>query len=85
MSIVNFHARKHHTEKMIGVLNLQGGVVEHLDHLERLGVKALPVKEAADFQGLAGLIIPGGESTCLSRLLRIFAWMRSSSGSFTGG
>ena len=58
---------------MIGVLNLQGGVVEHLDHLERLGVKALPVKEAADFQGLAGLIIPGGESTCLSRLLRIFA------------
>lgn len=58
---------------MIGVLNLQGGVVEHLDHLERLGIKALPVKEAADFTDLAGLIIPGGESTCLSRLLRIFA------------
>jgi 5'-phosphate synthase pdxT subunit len=59
--------------KPIGVLNLQGGVVEHLDHLERLGIYARPVKEAADFEDLAGLIIPGGESTCLSRLLRIFS------------
>ncbi len=56
----------------IGVLDLQGGVCEHLDHLDRLGVRCLPVKEAADFKGLAGLIIPGGESTCLARLLRIF-------------
>ncbi|MFH0801683.1 MAG: pyridoxal 5'-phosphate synthase glutaminase subunit PdxT [bacterium] len=38
-----------------------------------MGVEALPVKEAADFQDLAGLIIPGGESTCLSRLLRVFS------------
>ena len=59
--------------KALGVLNLQGGVVEHLDHLERLGINARPVKEEADFQDLAGLIIPGGESTCLSRLLRIFS------------
>lgn len=57
----------------LGVLNLQGGVVEHLDHLQRLGISARLVKEAADFDGLAGLIIPGGESTCLSRLLRIFS------------
>ena len=57
---------------MIGVLNLQGGVVEHLDHLERLGIPGVPVKEPADFQNLAGLIIPGGESTCLSRLMHIF-------------
>ncbi|MDP2268317.1 MAG: pyridoxal 5'-phosphate synthase glutaminase subunit PdxT [Deltaproteobacteria bacterium] len=55
------------------MLNLQGGVVEHLDHLERLGVNARPVKEEADFQERAGLLIPGGESTCLSRLLRIFS------------
>ena len=48
-------------------------MVEHLDHLERLGINARPVKEEADFEGLAGLIIPGGESTCLSRLLRIFS------------
>lgn len=59
--------------KTIGVLSLQGGVVEHLDHLARLGITARPVKDANGLVGLAGLIIPGGESTCLSRLLRIFA------------
>ncbi|PIE82893.1 MAG: pyridoxal 5'-phosphate synthase glutaminase subunit PdxT [Candidatus Contendobacter odensis] len=57
--------------KIIGVLDLQGGVQEHLDHLERLGVIGRPVKHAAEFEGLAGLIIPGGESTCLSRLLNV--------------
>jgi 5'-phosphate synthase pdxT subunit len=57
---------------VIGVLDLQGGVSEHIDHLERLGIQGVRVKEAGDFQGLAGLIIPGGESTCISRLLRIF-------------
>ncbi len=56
----------------IGVLDLQGGVCEHLDHLLRLGIDARPVKQTADFEGLAGLILPGGESTCLARLLRIF-------------
>ncbi|MFA4945768.1 MAG: pyridoxal 5'-phosphate synthase glutaminase subunit PdxT [Lentisphaeria bacterium] len=55
---------------MIGVLDLQGGVVEHLDHLERLEVPARRVKTAAELPGLAGLILPGGESTCLGRLLR---------------
>ncbi len=57
---------------MIGVLNLQGAVVEHLDHLDRLGIPGIPVKNPADFSKLSGLIIPGGESTCMSRLLRIF-------------
>lgn len=57
---------------MIGVLNLQGAVVEHLDHLDRLGIPGIPVKEPADFRKLSGLIIPGGESTCMSRLIRIF-------------
>jgi pyridoxal 5'-phosphate synthase pdxT subunit len=60
-------------EKMIGVLNLQGDVCEHLDHLERLGVAARPVKQAGDFEDLVGLILPGGESTCLARLLQIFS------------
>jgi 5'-phosphate synthase pdxT subunit len=58
---------------MIGVLNLQGGVVEHLDHLDRIGIPAIPVKQQSDFAHLAGLIIPGGESTCMSRLIRIFS------------
>jgi 5'-phosphate synthase pdxT subunit len=56
----------------IGVLDMQGGVQEHLDHLRRLGISARPVKRAAELEGLVGLIIPGGESTCLSRLLHIF-------------
>ncbi len=56
----------------IGVLDLQGGVQEHLDHLRRIGVAARPVKRATELVGLAGLIIPGGESTCLARLLHIF-------------
>jgi 5'-phosphate synthase pdxT subunit len=59
--------------RMIGVLDLQGDVCEHLDHLGRLGVAARPVKQAEDFEGLAGLILPGGESTCLARLLQIFS------------
>lgn len=57
---------------MIGVLDLQGDVVEHLDHLDRLGVPNRRIKEAAQLEDLAGLILPGGESTCLSRLIRIF-------------
>ena len=57
---------------VIGILDLQGGVHEHLDHLERLGVSARRVKQASDFADLAGLIIPGGESSCISRLLNIF-------------
>ncbi len=56
----------------IGVLDLQGGVQEHLEHLAQLGVRGRRVKKAEDFAGLCGLILPGGESTCLSRLLRIF-------------
>jgi 5'-phosphate synthase pdxT subunit len=57
---------------VIGVLDLQGGVQEHLEHLEKLGVAYKRVKQPEDFAELAGLIIPGGESSCLSRLLDIF-------------
>nr|VFJ76063.1 MAG: pyridoxal phosphate synthase yaaE subunit [Candidatus Kentron sp. FW] len=54
----------------IGIVDLQGGVVEHLAHLERLGVQAIRVRGASDLDNLAGLIIPGGESSCLTLLLR---------------
>jgi len=64
---------QHHIQKTtIGVLDLQGDVLEHLDHLARIGIRGQPVKTSADFSNLSGLIIPGGESTCLSRLIRIF-------------
>jgi 5'-phosphate synthase pdxT subunit len=68
---MSIHLIQNETD-MIGVLDLQGGVHEHLDHLERLGVPSKRVKHKSDFTELAGLIIPGGESTCLARLLNIF-------------
>jgi pyridoxal 5'-phosphate synthase pdxT subunit len=57
---------------VIGILDLQGGVHEHLEHLESLDIAYKKVKQPADFADLAGLIIPGGESSCISRLLNIF-------------
>jgi 5'-phosphate synthase pdxT subunit len=60
------------TRDKIGVLDLQGGVQEHLAHLDRLTLPYRKVKEPPHFEDLAGLIIPGGESTCLTRLLHIF-------------
>ncbi|KRN57911.1 pyridoxal 5'-phosphate synthase glutaminase subunit PdxT [Carnobacterium divergens] len=56
--------------KTVGVLNLQGAVAEHQRMLEALGVNVVLVKEAADLNSLDGLIIPGGESTAIGRLIR---------------
>jgi len=53
----------------IGILALQGGVVEHRQHLAALGVSAREVRTPEAIAGLSGLILPGGESTCLARLL----------------
>lgn len=69
----------------IGVLDLQGGVVEHLEHLAALDVPARRVKRAADLDGIAGLIIPGGESTCLIRLLRRYGLDREVEQRFRAG
>ena len=53
----------------IGVLALQGGVREHAAAFADLGEHVVEVRRPADLQGLAGLVIPGGESTTLSLLL----------------
>jgi len=58
--------------KKIGILALQGDVLEHMEHFERLRVPCKPVKDEKDFENINGLIIPGGESTCLFRLMKIF-------------
>jgi pyridoxal 5'-phosphate synthase pdxT subunit len=73
------------TRNRIGVLDLQGGVCEHLDHLERLGIAGKRVKEPPDFEDIAGLILPGGESTCLSRLMQIFGLERGLMEAFQRG
>ena len=54
----------------IGVLSLQGAFEEHLSCLDRLKVKAFEVRLPEEFDGLNGLVIPGGESTTMARLMR---------------
>lgn len=57
----------------IGVLSFQGSVEEHLACLQRLpGVRAIPVKTLPALQQADSLILPGGESTTISKLLDIF-------------
>jgi 5'-phosphate synthase pdxT subunit len=56
----------------IGVLALQGDVVEHLAALADIGAAAIPVKTFADLEKVDGLIIPGGESTTVMKLLDRF-------------
>ena len=53
----------------IGVLNLQGDVREHVAALCDVGVESRLIKRPDDLEGVAGLILPGGESTTLSMLL----------------
>ena len=54
---------------LIGVLDLQGDVREHVAALHEVGARSRLVKAPDDLQGLDGLILPGGESTTLSMLL----------------
>lgn len=54
---------------MIGVLALQGAFIEHVRVLARLGVATREVRQRKDLAGLDGLIIPGGESTTIGKLL----------------
>lgn len=56
----------------VGVLSVQGAVSEHLQHLERSGVEALAVKDAVSLEQVCGLIIPGGESTTIGKLIEAF-------------
>ena len=57
----------------IGVLALQGDVEEHLHALHRSGATAKPIKTAESLSTVDALIIPGGESTTVIRLLDRFA------------
>ncbi len=61
------------TKSLIGVLALQGDVVEHIASLERAGARAIAVKTQADLDEVDGLVIPGGESTTVMKLLERFA------------
>jgi pyridoxal 5'-phosphate synthase pdxT subunit len=57
---------------VVGVLALQGGVAEHLRALEQAGASPVPVRSPATLDEVAGLIIPGGESTTIWKLSQVF-------------
>jgi 5'-phosphate synthase pdxT subunit len=56
----------------VGVLALQGDFREHQLLLEQLGAEVVAVKTADQLEGIVGLVIPGGESTAISKLLENF-------------
>ena len=53
----------------IGVLALQGAVREHIRQLQSLGCETVEVKSLHDLSGINGLVLPGGESTTMRKLL----------------
>ncbi len=53
----------------IGVLAVQGAFAEHIALLRDIGVDAVPVRLPTDLEGLSGLILPGGESTAMRKLI----------------
>lgn len=55
--------------KRIGVLAVQGAFAEHIATLQSLGVAAVPVRLPGELKGNEGLIIPGGESTTIGKLI----------------
>jgi pyridoxal 5'-phosphate synthase pdxT subunit len=55
----------------IGVLAVQGNFREHAAMLRRLGAEPVEVRKPEQLEGLDGLIVPGGESTAIRRLMRI--------------
>ena len=56
----------------IGVLAVQGNFREHLAMLRELGAEAVEVRLPEQLEGLDGLVIPGGESTAIMRLMRLY-------------
>ncbi|MGR6521255.1 pyridoxal 5'-phosphate synthase glutaminase subunit PdxT [Rhodococcus erythropolis] len=60
------------TRPLIGVLALQGDVREHLAALDDSGADAVGVRRPEELDKVDGIVIPGGESTTMSRLLQVF-------------
>jgi 5'-phosphate synthase pdxT subunit len=69
----------------VGVLALQGDVREHLAALRASGMRAIPVRRAAEIEAIDGLVIPGGESTTMSRLLGVFDLLEPLRARIAGG
>ncbi|PJN89804.1 pyridoxal 5'-phosphate synthase glutaminase subunit PdxT [Bacillus sp. mrc49] len=59
----------------IGVLGLQGAVEEHLNQIDSAGVQAIIVKKPSQLNQIDGLIIPGGESTTMRKLMDRYGFL----------
>jgi pyridoxal 5'-phosphate synthase pdxT subunit len=57
---------------LVGVLALQGDVLEHLRALRRVGVRATEVRTREQLDAVDAVVLPGGESTTIGRLLEVF-------------
>jgi 5'-phosphate synthase pdxT subunit len=69
----------------IGVLALQGDVREHLAALRAAGADAVTVRRPAELAGVDGLVLPGGESTTMIKLARIFELLEPLRAAVAGG
>jgi pyridoxal 5'-phosphate synthase pdxT subunit len=63
--------------KKIGILALQGDVEKHIRMIEKAGASAFPLKTTAHLDEADGLIIPGGESTTIGKLMKRFSLLES--------
>lgn len=70
---------------VVGVLALQGDVREHLAALTAAGANAVPVRRESELAAVHGLVLPGGESTTMSRLLRSFELLAPLRARIAGG
>ncbi|AGA59673.1 pyridoxal 5''-phosphate synthase, glutaminase subunit Pdx2 [Thermobacillus composti KWC4] len=61
----------------IGVLALQGAVAEHIRSLQQAGAEAVAVKRVEQLSELHGLVIPGGESTTIGKLMRKYGFIEA--------
>lgn len=69
----------------IGVLAFQGDVREHILVLERLGAEVFKVRRPADLLAVDGLVIPGGESSVMDKLVRLFDMFEPLKAAIAGG
>ncbi len=68
----NQNSLKKQSDIIIGVLSLQGDFLEHIQTLSRIGIQTKEVRLSEDLNTLDAIILPGGESTTMARLLDVF-------------
>lgn len=71
-STTNQHGQSQHSQPIVGVLALQGDFREHLAVLRGFGADARPVRRPEELAQVSGLVIPGGESSVMDKLSRLF-------------